>query len=1570
MKSYRKTPKAALTILLALFCLLAPATAPANEICVSNNPDEIPPFLTTGVVDPNLLLIIDNSASMYDLAYIDDARYCFDDSYNPTDPYAGYFSRDAWYVYLAGAGGFAAISAEQATTQCDSANRKKTHADSNHICLTLGGDGAFASLAAKGNFLNWATASKLDIEKGILTGGKYASGDLIMESRGCLERRFIKQTPFDDPNYFLTLAVRPPKAVELSADSSMTTQIELFPATSGGYNHEACQEAVNMINEGNLGQLGQKVQECMGYSPGGGQQTLSSASQTAFNHSLQDCWYLAKHQVWPPGAGSVTRITNDCESVYDHIQPIEISTDHSGYVCFGNHDADPDAPLYLRGYVGRCWDTGGAVTCVDVPCTGAATGNPRCVDGYLYECLGSYNAQQGRCTGNPGEWVRLQNCTTTGTGEIGWNPAEDPDKYSCIDQALQDYCGMLSIPEVVDPSDQVTGTGDNTEEFWNIPAVLVDSGVQGQLGEPLAIMKARIAWPEAEAPAGLLQEFVTDLRIGAMTFNRDGAESECLQTDPYVSYNCADPDIRDGGRIITSIGKGQEHTQALVDAINDIVADTWTPLAESMYNALGYYRQDQNMRLSTSDFAIGPDPVTAWCQMNNILLITDGASTADQNPVMMAFAESLGYPLNSGTCEALHGSTYLDDLAYFAQNHLWDNMSFPLESDPRQNISTHIVAAGSFRDAGTDKCSPNVLLSEAATSGGTTLYQAENLNELEPMLREAFRNIRAGAAAGSAASVISATRSGEGAVYQAIFWPEKYDQIGNMITWAGEVQALFVDARGRLYEDTNRNRRLDAEDQPVAIFHDPILNSSRACIGVLTDDTCDGEVKDIAEVNYLWSANGWLGEVADGAILANRSAGQFITDASRRYIFTWNDRSGDGLVGATEVIPFEAATITGLGPEVYQDLQVSDAAEAQSVINWVRGLDQAGLRSRRLQTAAGEITWRLGDVVHSTPTVVSRPAEGYHFLYRHPTYAAFANRYNHRRHMIYFGGNDGMLHAVNGGFFNPNLKKFCLTANCDDEAGAMPLGAEMWAYLPYNLWPHLKCLSDPEYGHKYYVDLVPRIFDVQIFDPNDPNHPGGWGTIMVGGMRFGGEKIAANGKLFNSAFFILDITNPEAPPKLLAEMTFTGSEAEMGFTTAVPTMVPMVAGEVSEWYLVLGSGPTNFKGESDQTGRVAVISLRELIKGEIPFRLPATPPTEAGPQVGSFPLSGHANSFASDLITVDFDLNFLADSVYFGTVSGGFQEGWGGKVYRLVTAKHNNGSQVPSQPHEWPGLLTQNPLPLIDVGQPVTAAPSAAWDGSNYWIYFGTGRLYNRLDYDDDNIYTYYGIKEPWNCPLDRFSWATVERKDTDANSYGGTPGQRGLLRVDQIEVLSNFSAAGALLECRDDEANNCLPPEVTNFQQLRYYITGFGCQSDQTGTDGWYRQFHAAGERNLGQATLLGGLLTYSAYLPSDDVCQPEGFSDLYALFYQTGTAWHRPVFSRFQEPGGVRVQYQQRIGPGLAITPSLHVGTDTGAKAFLQTSTGAIVGIEQPELPFSEFRTGRESWREIYRQIFNEGE
>jgi len=175
---------------------------------------------------------------------------------------------------------------------------------------------------------------------------------------------------------------------------------------------------------------------------------------------------------------------------------------------------------------------------------------------------------------------------------------------------------------------------------------------------------------------------------------------------------------------------------------------------------------------------------------------------------------------------------------------------------------------------------------------------------------------------------------------------------------------------------------------------------------------------------------------------------------------------------------------------------------------------------------------------------------------------------------------------------------------------------------------------------------------------------------------------------------------------------------------------------------------------------------------------------------------------------------------------------------------------------------------------------------------------------------------------------------------------------------------AGATLSCVGG-GDACLPEvsgiKIANFDQLDRYIAGIGCDSGlATGMDGWYREFPDARERNLGQATILGGLLTYTTYQPWEDVCLPEGLAFLYGTYYRTGTAWHESVFG---SGGGAGSDVVDRldIGRGLAMTPNLHVGRQVGSKAFVQTSTGAIVEIPQPNLPIKMSKSVKTKWDEI---------
>jgi type IV pilus assembly protein PilY1 len=476
---------------------------------------------------------------------------------------------------------------------------------------------------------------------------------------------------------------------------------------------------------------------------------------------------------------------------------------------------------------------------------------------------------------------------------------------------------------------------------------------------------------------------------------------------------------------------------------------------------------------------------------------------------------------------------------------------------------------------------------------------------------------------------------------------------------------------------------------------------------------------------------------------------------------------------------------------------------------------------------------------------------------------------------------------------------------------------------------------------------------------------------------------------------VLDITNPEVPPTVLGEFTMTRNadtlnESDMGYTTSIPTMVVMKVGNSYDWYLILGSGPTNLEGESVQNAKVAVIPMRWMTStNKRALRIPKVSPADAvfndlDPNMkgGIFDLTASPKGFVSDLITVDYDLDkdYKSDAVYFGTVEGSFASGWDGQMYRMVTRELDSGVQQTTYPEDWVSLWPKSAgkyAPLIDAGKPVVAAASVGTDGYNFWVYFGTGRFYDVADKADASAQLYFGIKEPMDCATGEFTWGTVSK--SVAGALGVNPsaasGSRGLLRVDQIQVKDLWASAGRNVEGTLNCVGStdlitdlsCLPltgdpaEYITTYGGIIDYIAGKGCISDNpTGVDGWYKNFQRTRERNLGQATLLGGLLTYTSYQPFEDPCVADGDGYLYGLYYRTGIPWFKPIFSKNGVNEGI-MQDSIYLGLGLALTPSLHVGGENKKpKAFVQTSTGAIIEVPELETP-EEFRAGRASWIEL---------
>jgi hypothetical protein len=107
---------------------------------------------------------------------------------------------------------------------------------------------------------------------------------------------------------------------------------------------------------------------------------------------------------------------------------------------------------------------------------------------------------------------------------------------------------------------------------------------------------------------------------------------------------------------------------------------------------------------------------------------------------------------------------------------------------------------------------------------------------------------------------------------------------------------------------------------------------------------------------------------------------------------------------------------------------------------------------------------------------------------------------------------------------------------------------------------------------------------------------------------------------------------------------------------------------------------------------------------------------------------------------------------------------------------------------------------------------------------------------------------------------------------------------------------------------------------------------------------------------------------VPGDTVCTAGGISNLYTLYYQTGTAWKKPVtFLKRENSHGnsEEEQSEESLGPikkktplkqGVSSSPAIHIGKTV--TSFSNDSEGMISPMTVK--PAFKMRSGMESWRE----------
>ena len=892
---------------------------------------------------------------------------------------------------------------------------------------------------------------------------------------------------------------------------------------------------------------------------------------------------------------------------------------------------------------------------------------------------------------------------------------------------------------------------------------------------------------------------------------------------------------------------------------------------------------------------------------------------------------------------------------------------------------------------------------------------------------------------GTAAAVLANEREGLGGVYQAYLEVNRSDEeTGDEVDWIGTLYALFIDPNGFLREDNNGDGELGdyTTDRVVEVFYDNSQGDTflrRYTSSSSNEFIASGapDVLNLAHLDPVWNSRERLGDLTDNQVITQRIYGG--NASGGRHILTWIDRDLNRVVDTTEVVAFDKTAASGLVGSYYQFMDV-EAGCAEYVVDYIRGRDASsayagssascahvrdagGVRNRSINydslptgtAGEGREVMRLGDIAHSAPVAVSAPAESYDLLSGDISYGFFRSAYADRRQVIYVGANDGMLHAFNAGFYDRRNRTFS-KALPGTGATEHPLGSELWGYVPGNLLPRLKYYMQENYEHMFFVDGIPRIFDARVFS-EDSTHPGGWGTIMVVGFRLGGNPdIPRDGGFygrdlnsyrvdtggdglcddndddddrddipFKSAFVVLDITDPESPPGIIAELSpIEQSAAVLGvngcdqtimnglqFATSGVGVVPIDApglgpsGE-EKWYIIIGTGTSDLIGlesTASMTPNLYIYDLADLVQGQDPNSAGALRTTS---------LNASAGEFVGSFVVADYDLDMKAEVAYFGTIGSSAADQ--GSLYRVHIGEN-------ADPMDWRYDV------LLNTQQPIFSSPSVTLDPQgNSWVFFGSGRYLAGTDGDSDTTQTLYGIRDanPWNIP-ELMSGSKFRNVSKSGSSMGALVDTCGLLDVTDAVVGST----GVDLEGDGTSDYTSVSGDLVSRLIPKVDLTGYASSEGLNGTYycGWYRDYPSTpgvtpvipSHRSTTRTVLLADALFSTAFAPpgAQDIpgitpvntdttpsCVADlGISYLYGVDWRVGVASDSMLLGQVDctNPGsscpvGVTDSFFTTVvglGSGLPSAPSLHIGSPGEnvpgkVTVVLQQSTGETVTQE----------------------------
>ena len=595
-----------------------------------------------------------------------------------------------------------------------------------------------------------------------------------------------------------------------------------------------------------------------------------------------------------------------------------------------------------------------------------------------------------------------------------------------------------------------------------------------------------------------------------------------------------------------------------------------TPTAGALQAALNYFTGKFTQNGTTY-----PTPITNSCQQNYIIFATDGLPDTMLDGSQPGISASYCYNSKGQTTYQACQTTANCPASYNAActtsvvGEVIGQLTNLQTNTSNISIKTYFLGLGLTALAKTN-------LDMMAQAGGTAspdghAAYADNPTQFYDSLQAIVTDLLGRVSAGSAVSVLSQGQTQNSSnMLQGVFYPDKFFGETTLF-WPGYLYNFWfynTANYSNIREDTKHDYILELNEDDGIAFS--FSTSGGLQVNRFSDPTGsgnptqqDGPPVTMDGLTPLWEAGKML----------------FETPASSRTIYTPGS-SSSGLVSFDTTNTSLTGNSSPLGNSSNFDACLNGSLS--SLINYVRGTDisycynsanatfnysqsctknancttapyttcQSACKSRTLglcSDGAGNFsntpcgssgdcttspyttcihnTWKLGDIVYSTPRVQA----DYKYCYNGSTYSTqvcsqdtdctSGNTCQKKESVVYVGANDGMLHAFQTGSvttagLDPTQFQVAELVGDPNSTMGIPtstMGSELWAFIPQNSLPYLRCLAAPPPNscHLYYSDLSPYVTTMFV---NDAPR-----TVLIGGMRLGGGSITSGTYCFSSS---------------------------------------------------------------------------------------------------------------------------------------------------------------------------------------------------------------------------------------------------------------------------------------------------------------------------------------------------------------------------------------------------------------------------------------------------------------------